>query len=76
MPALLDREKGSKEVDTRTRLLTMGLILALAVIAGIVAALLKQASGSPLSDTVLYGFAAFGGTVGLILLVVEGFKRL
>jgi hypothetical protein len=63
-------------VDTRTRLLTMGLILALAVIAGIVAALLKHASGSPLSDTILYGFAVFGGTVGFILLAVEGFKRL
>lgn len=63
-------------MDTRTRLLTMGLILALAVIAGIVAALLKNASGAPTPDVVLYGFVAFGGTVGLILLVVEAYKRL
>lgn len=63
-------------MDTRTRLLTMGLILSLAVIAGIVAALLKHAGGSTIPNTVLSGFTAFGGAVGLFLLIVEGFKRL
>ncbi|WP_165975733.1 hypothetical protein [Actinomadura rubrisoli] len=54
----------------------MGFILALAVIVGIAAALLRHAAGAPLPDVVPYGFVAFGGTVGLILLIVESFKRL
>lgn len=63
-------------MDNRTRLLTMGLILWLAVIAGIVAALLKQAGGSTIPNTALSGFTAFGGAVGLSLLIMEVLNRL
>ena len=76
MPSFLDQEKGGKEVDTRTRLLTMGLILSVGVIASIAAALLKHASGSTIPDTVLFGFAVFTGAVGLILLVLDSYRRL
>jgi uncharacterized membrane protein len=63
-------------VDTRTRILVITVAVLLSVITGIAAALLKSGGTDHVADMILYGFAAFGATLGLILLVIQAFRSL
>ncbi|WP_242882596.1 hypothetical protein [Actinomadura litoris] len=54
----------------------MAVAVLISVIAGMAAAWLKVSGTASLTDAVLYGFAAFGGTLGLVLLIVQVYRSL
>ncbi|KAB2344871.1 hypothetical protein [Actinomadura rudentiformis] len=63
-------------MDQRTRIFVIAIAVLMSVIAGLVAAWLKTSGTASIADAVLYGFAAFGGTLGLVLLVVQVYRSL
>jgi hypothetical protein len=63
-------------LDARTRVLIIVVLTLISVIAGMVAALLKRASGSAVPEVLLYGFGAFGAALGLALAVIAAYRSL
>lgn len=54
----------------------MGFVLMMAAVAGLVAAMLKNASGVALPEVILFGFGVFAAAVGFLIAIAQAFKHL